>query len=86
MEDPGNEKFPSEMLLRELSARVEKATAECARAHRFAQLADCAELNRLGAGDVIKRFVGHARFTHAWEPCFAEWFLATEGARLPPAP
>src|SRR6185436_16411881 len=86
VEDPANEKFPVEMMTRELTARVEEAKAECAKAHRFVQIADCAELSRFGAGDVIKKFVGHARFTHSWEPCFAEWFLATEGARLPPAP
>lgn len=86
LEDPGNEKFPEEMLVRELTARVDAAKADCAKAHRFVQIADCAELSRFGAGDIIKRFVGHARFTHAWEPCFAEWFLATEGAQLPPPP
>jgi hypothetical protein len=86
IEDPGNEKFPTEMVQRELIARVDEAKAECSKAHRFVQIADCADLSRFGAGDIIKKFVGHARFTHAWEPCFAEWFLATEGARLPPAP
>ena len=86
VEDPGNEKFPEEMLVRELTARIDAAKADCAKAHRFVQIADCAELSRFGAGDIIKRFVGHARFTHAWEPCFAEWFLATEGAQLPPPP
>ncbi len=86
VEDPGNEKFPNDLVTRELTARVDEAKAECAKAHRFVQIADCADLNRFGAGDIIKKFVGHARFTHAWEPCFAEWFLATEGARLPPAP
>lgn len=86
VEDPANEKFPAEMMSRELSTRVDEAKAECAKAHRFVQIADCADLSRFGAGDIIKKFVGHARFTHAWEPCFAEWFLATEGARLPPPP
>ncbi len=86
VEDPGVDGFPAERFVELLQERVREAQAACAQRQHYAQTASCADLRRYGAGDLIKRFVGHARFTHRWEPCFAEWFLVTEGAQLPPPP
>jgi hypothetical protein len=65
---------------------VERALSDCARIHQFAAPRSCAELRKKTPSELIARFVTHARFNHRWEPCFEEWFLATEGAAPPAAP
>lgn len=84
VQDPALETFPDETLRHELEQRVPQFVTACARRHQLTATASCTQLRSLGAADIMKRFVGHARFTHRWEPCFVEWFEATEGARLPP--
>ncbi len=83
IEDPTSDSFPSESFRHELEQRVPEAVKTCGRRHQLASTASCTELRSLGAADIIRRFVDHARFTHRWEPCFAEWFVVTEGAQLP---
>ena len=85
VEDPGVQGFPREALLQELQRLIARAMTDCARIHSFAATRSCTELRKRGAGELISRFVGHARFTGRWEPCFEEWLLATEGV-TPPVP
>lgn len=86
IEDPTSDSFPSESFRHELAQRVPDAVKACSRRHQLASTASCTELRSLGAADIMRRFVDHARFTHRWEPCFEEWFVVTEGAQLPSWP
>lgn len=83
VQEPGSETFPEEAFRHELEVRIPEVITACGRRHRLQSTASCTLLRKLGAADIIRKFVEHARFTHAWEPCFAEWFEATEGAQLP---
>ena len=84
-EDPGVEGFPREALLQELQRLIARALTDCARIHRSAATRSCTELRKRTVGELISRFVDHARFTGRWEACFEEWLLATEGV-TPPVP
>lgn len=86
VQEPGTETFPDEAFRHELEVRVPEIITACGRRHQLRSTASCTELRKLGAADLIRRFVEHARFTHRWETCFAEWFEATEGVQLPPPP
>ena len=70
----------------EVARMVDLAVGACTRIHGFAATRSCTELSSKGPGELITRFVGHARFTHRWEPCFVEWLLATEGTAPPAVP
>jgi hypothetical protein len=85
VEDPGVEGFPREALLQEVQRLIARALTDCARIHTLAATRSCTELRKRSAGELIARFVDHARFTGHWEPCFEEWLLATEGV-TPPVP
>lgn len=85
VEDPGVEGFPAQAFQQVLEQGIARAATECARIHELAATRSCTELRKKTAGELIARFVDHARFLHRWEPCFEEWLLATEGVS-PPAP
>ncbi|MDP1824305.1 MAG: hypothetical protein Q8L48_13710 [Archangium sp.] len=85
VEDPGVEGFPEEALRQELQRLAARTLPDCARIHEFAATRSCTELRKRTPGEIITRFVDHARFLGRWEPCFEEWLLATEGV-TPPAP
>lgn len=85
VEDPGVEGFPEEALRQALERNLARASSDCARIHELAATRSCTELRKRGQGELIARFVDHARFLQRWEPCFEEWLLVTEGAS-PPAP
>ena len=85
VEDAGVEGFPEEALGQELKRVLARSVSDCARLHAVAAPGSCAELKKRGAGEIITRFVDHARFLGRWEPCFEAWLLATEGV-APPAP
>ena len=84
-EDPGVEGFPREAFAQELQRLIARAVTDCARIHTLAATGSCTELRKRSVGELISRFVDHARFTGRWEPCFEEWLLATEGV-TPPVP
>ncbi len=84
VQEPGVESFPAEALRRELERRLAADLETCAQTHRLAATASCADLRGLAPAQVLARFVGHARFTRRWEPCFVEWLEATEGVPPPP--
>lgn len=84
VQDPGSETFPDEAFRHEFEMRVPELVTACGRRHQLQSTASCTLLRKLGAADIIRKFVEHARFTKKWEPCFAEWFEVTEGAQLPP--
>ncbi|MGV3621249.1 MAG: hypothetical protein ACO1OB_10550 [Archangium sp.] len=83
VQEPGSEAFPDEAFRHELEVRVPEIITACGRRHQLQSTASCTLLRKLGAADLIKKFVEHWRFTAKWEPCFTEWFEATEGAQLP---
>ena len=86
VEDPGVEGFPEEALGQELKRVLARSVPDCARLHEFAAPRSCAELKQRDAGEVITRFVDHARFLGRWEPCFEAWLLANEGVGPPTPP
>lgn len=85
VEDPGVEGFPEEALRQELQRLVARTVPDCAHIHEFAATRSCTELRRRTPGEIMTRFVDHARFLGRWERCFEEWLLVTEGV-MPPAP